>query len=305
MKFEIKKIEQFTGHKDSVYTIIGSSSENKFFSAAGDGMVVEWNAKTPDLGVPVAQVSNSIYALHQDQLSNELWIGHNYEGIHIIDPIAKKQITSIALSKAAIFAIEGYDDNIFVGSGDGVLTVIDKKNKAFKKHIKASDKSIRSIAINPVEIEIAVAYSDYKIRIFDLHTFEPKKVIDAHKNSVFAIKYSKDFEALYSVSRDAHLKKWDVIKAYEMSEQAVAHMYTINDIAFSPSGDYFATCSMDKSIKLWETQNFKLRKVIDKARYAAHGTSINKLLWLNDNDLLACSDDRTISLWKINPIKEG
>lgn len=302
MKFEVEKIENFTGHKDSVYTIIHSPNEGKFFSAGGDGVVVEWDSKTPDLGMPIAQVANSIYALHYEEVRNELWIGHNYEGIHIVDPQAKVKTGSIALNKMAIFAISGYKNDIFVGSGDGILTVIDASSKSFKKHIKASDKSVRSIAINPVEQDLAVAYSDYFIRIFDLHTYELKKTIPAHKNSVFGIRYSPDFERLYSVSRDAHLKKWNVLKSYEQEEQAVAHMYTINDVAFSPSGKYFATCSMDKSIKLWETQNFKLRKVIDQSRFAAHGTSINKLLWMSDYDLLACSDDRTISLWKISPI---
>ncbi|SOE22437.1 WD domain-containing protein, G-beta repeat-containing protein [Spirosomataceae bacterium TFI 002] len=302
MKFEVEKIENFTGHKDSVYTIIQSPNEGNFFSGAGDGMVVEWNSRTPDLGMPVAKVENSIYALHYHEITNELWIGHNYEGIHIVDPKAKAKVGSIALNKMAIFAITGHKSNIFVGSGDGIITVIDAPSKSFKKHLKASDKSVRSLAINPVENDLAAAYSDHSIRIFDLTTFELKKTIPAHKNSVFGIKYSPNFESLYSVSRDAHLKKWNVLKDYELDEEAVAHMYTINDIAFSPSGKYFATCSMDKSIKLWETENFKLRKVIDQSRFAAHGTSINKLLWMSDNDLLACSDDRTISLWKVAPI---
>lgn len=304
MKFQVEKKDHFTGHKDSVYTIIKGQKENIFYSAAGDGLVVEWDIDKPDLGMPVANVANSVYAIHLDKGQNELWIGHNYEGVHVGDPIQKKSLASIALSKAAIFAINGYKEDIFIGSGDGVLTVIDRKSRSFRKHIKASEKSVRTIAINPVEKDFAVGYSDHQIRIFDLESYELKKVIQAHKNSVFGLTYGSDFKNLYSVSRDAHLKKWNVIEDYALEEQAVAHMYTINDIAFSPNGQYFATCSMDKSIKLWETENFKLRKVLDQARFASHGTSINKLLWMTDNDLLACSDDRTISHWKVTPIFE-
>ena len=58
---------------------------------------------------------------------------------------------------------------------------------------------------------------------------------------------------------------------------------------------------MDKAIKVWDAKTFKLLKVIDKARHAGHGTSVNKLLWMNYKDtLVSCSDDRTISLWDIN-----
>jgi WD40 repeat protein len=58
---------------------------------------------------------------------------------------------------------------------------------------------------------------------------------------------------------------------------------------------------MDKSIKVWDAQEFRLLKVIDKARYAGHGTSVNKLYWSKfHNQLISCSDDRSISVWNID-----
>ena len=57
---------------------------------------------------------------------------------------------------------------------------------------------------------------------------------------------------------------------------------------------------MDKSIKVWDTTELKLLKVIDKARHAGHGTSVNKLLWTSFNDqLISASDDRTLSVWSL------
>jgi len=88
---------------------------------------------------------------------------------------------------------------------------------------------------------------------------------------------------------------------FDLKESVVAHMYAINHIEFSPSGQHFVTCSMDKSIKVWSSDDFKLLKVIDKARYASHGTSVNKLYWSEyEHQLVSCSDDRTISIWDIN-----
>jgi WD40 repeat protein len=77
-------------------------------------------------------------------------------------------------------------------------------------------------------------------------------------------------------------------------------MYAINHIEYSPDGSYFATCSMDKSVKIWSAKDFQLLKVIDKARHAGHGTSVNKLFWSSYMDqLVSCSDDRTISVWNV------
>jgi WD40 repeat protein len=44
----------------------------------------------------------------------------------------------------------------------------------------------------------------------------------------------------------------------------------------------------------------RLLKVIDRARHAGHGTSVNKVLWTSHEDqLVSASDDRTISIWNI------
>ena len=96
------------------------------------------------------------------------------------------------------------------------------------------------------------------------------------------------------------LKIWDVADDYKMLADIPAHLYAINDIAFSPDGAFFATCSMDKSVKVWDSQGFKLKKIIDRARHAGHGTSVNKLLWTTfENQLISCSDDRMISVWEV------
>ena len=77
-------------------------------------------------------------------------------------------------------------------------------------------------------------------------------------------------------------------------------MNTINDIQFSSDGKHFVTCSMDKTIKVWETENCDLLKVIDKDRYDAHTSSVNKLFWSGyQNQLVSVSDDRTIMIWDI------
>jgi WD40 repeat protein len=42
-----------------------------------------------------------------------------------------------------------------------------------------------------------------------------------------------------------------VEKDYALAEEVVAHLYAINHLEFSPDGKHFVTCSMDKSIKVW------------------------------------------------------
>lgn len=297
---QVEKIDTFTGHRDCVYSLEKSADKHRFFSSAGDGLVVRWNLKKPDVGEVIAKLNNSVYAMAFDKSKNQLWIIENFQGIHVIDLETKQEIASLKLVPTYYFDIQMFDNKAFIAGGDGVVSVVDVEKMAFIKHIKASEQSARSIAINPVEREFAVGYSDNSIKIFDLRTYELKSVIEAHQNSVFVVKYLPDFKFLLSGSRDARLKIWDVENGYRLEKEIVAHTFAINHLDFSPDGKYFVTGSMDKSVKIWDAEHFKLLKVIDRARHAGHGTSVNKVLWTeNENQVVSCSDDRTISVWQL------
>ena len=272
---------------------------SEFFSGSGDGMIAHWNLEYPENGDLIAKLPNSVYALHYRRKEDILIAGHNYEGIHLLNWKNKKELASLKLTVAAIFDIQELQDFLLVASGDGTINMVDLSTLTVVARNKASEKSARTIAVSEKTGEIAVGFSDNFIRIFD-EKLSLKQEWQAHQNSVFTLKFSPDGEWLMSGSRDARLKVWDVNKAYGQAGEVVAHMYAINHIEFSPGGKHFVTCSMDKSIKVWDARALKLLKVIDRARHAGHGTSVNKLLWTDyHQQLLSASDDRSISVWQI------
>lgn len=296
----IQKLDTFGGHRDSVYTLERGLEHGQFFSSGGDGQVVRWRLDRPDRGELIATVPASVYALGLQPATGLLWVGQNYDGLHLIDTEQKREVGSLKLTSSAIFDIKFYRNEAYVALGDGVVIVLDAEQVAIRKHLKASDQSARCLAVNPVERDLAVGYSDNSVRIFDLESYELKRTIPAHANSVFTAVYSPDFRFLFTAGRDAHLKVWDAENDYNLHEDVVAHMFAINHLAFSPDGTLFATASMDKAIKIWDTATCKLLKVVDRARHAGHGTSVNKLLWAgSDHQLLSASDDRTISVWSL------
>ncbi|HAC24853.1 MAG TPA: hypothetical protein DCE81_08055 [Cytophagales bacterium] len=298
---EIKKVHTLTGHRDAVYTLAPSAEHPIFFSGSGDGTVVQWDLRQPGEGRQMAQLPNSIYALHLIPQSDLLIVGHNYEGIHVINWRERKEVASVRLTRAAIFDIQSAGDLLLVADGEGFLTVVHRPTLTIQKRLALSGERARVIAVNPTKAELAVGSSDGFIRIVDLHTLEITHAWPAHTHSVFALAYTPGNPGLLSGSRDARLKAWRADQGYAPAGDVVAHLFAINDIAFSPDGKHFVTCSMDKSIKVWQTGTLRLLKVIDKARHAGHGTSVNKVLWTFFNDqLVSASDDRTISVWDIN-----
>jgi WD40 repeat protein len=277
-----------------------ANESHLIFSGAGDGMVALWNLVEKSDGELIAQLPNSVYALHHLNHKELLVAGQNYSGIHLIDYKSKVEIASLQLTSSAIFDIQSFGNDLIIATGDGVITIVDLEKWVVKKRIASSEKSARAIAINKLSGELAVGFSDQFIRIFSLENYQLKTEFKAHDNSVFALSYSPDSKSLFSGARDARLKVWDVQSNYSQVEEIVAHMYAINHLAFSSDGKNFVTGSMDKSIKVWDTQNLSLLKVIDKGRHAGHGTSVNKLLWTAyKNQLISASDDRSISVWDL------
>ena len=299
-KIQVNKLFTLTGHNDCIYALKEGADSRYFYTGAGDGMVVEWDLDNPKDGTLLARLPHSVYALEVDSKRNTLIVGHNYEGIHVIDLVEKKESWNVKLGAAAIFDLKVFDEELFVATGDGVLFVVDLEARAIKRHIKLSSKSIRVLAIAPFKKQLALGFSDHSIQILDLaQGAAPIARLEGHTNSVFALGFTPDEAVLVSGGRDACLKFWNT-NSYLLEENVVAHLYAINYLSFREDGQYLVTCSMDKSLKLWDMSSRNLVKVIDKARNAGHGTSINKVFWSTYSGVIvSVSDDRTIAIWQI------
>lgn len=146
-KIQVNKLHTLTGHNDCIYALAEGSDPRFFYTGAGDGMVVEWDLDLPKDGKLIAKLPHSVYALAIDSERNFLIIGHNFEGIHVIDLNENKEIWNLKITDQAIFDIKVFGGEILIGTGDGVLIVVDSVQRSVKKHIKLSSKSIRVMAI--------------------------------------------------------------------------------------------------------------------------------------------------------------
>ncbi|WP_303310489.1 WD40 repeat domain-containing protein [Hymenobacter sp. BT730] len=301
---QAQKLATLTGHRDCVYALAGAPESTLVYSAGTDGFVVEWDLENPARdGALVARVENSVYALKYIPEQNLLLLGHNFQGVQAIDLQARQLVHATALPPAAIFdiAYSKLRQRTYIALGNGTLAVLHASDLKLERLVPLSHKSLRCLSLHEERNELAVGGSDHLVRILDLETFTLKQTIPGATNSVFATCYSPDGRFLLTAGRDAHLRVWDVAAGYTERLSVVAHLFAINHVTYSPDGRFVATCSMDKSIKLWDADSFRLLRVLDRARHAGHGTSVNKLFWsAHRNRLVSCSDDRTLAVWQIS-----
>lgn len=298
-KIKTSKLHQYSGHKDCIYSLSPSLNQNSFYSGAGEGYVVEWDIENKADGKLICQVPRPVYSLLLLKEKKQLLIGSAQGNLHIVDLNVNKEIKNIEAHTLGIYDVKLHNNTFITTGGDGKINVFNAEDFTLLKTIQASNKSARTIAINPLLNHIAIGFSDHSIRIYNALNFDLIQTLNYHINSVFALCYCKENKHLLSGGRDVFLKFYDAENNYELIKDVPAHNLHINSIQFNPNGNLFATVSMDKTLKIWDAQTFDLLKVIDKARNEAHITSINKVLWINDTQLLTGSDDKQIMHWQV------
>ena len=195
--------------------------------------------------------------------------------------------------------IEGH---LFTAGGDGVLTKWNIATGRTVESVTLSPNSLRCIAPYQDGEALLVGASDGMVYTVVVEDLDIVGRWPANQPSTFTVAALPDFPAFVSGGRDAALRFTELgfIK-YPKLQNIDAHLATVNALAFSPSGDYLATASRDKTVKLWRAGDlsFELLKVAEVVRDRGHVNSVNCLLWGNDATLYTAGDDRRVLEWKV------
>ncbi len=294
-----KHIHTCTGHRAALYALAPGKDARHFYSAGGDGWLVEWNLDAPETGRVAATVETQVFSLASLPGKNGLLVGNMNGGLHWIDLEMPERTRNIQHHQKGVYALQIHKQWLFSAGGDGLLTRWALDEARSVESFQLSNLALRCLSVSTRRNELAAGASDGSIYRLDLETLALKqRVAGAHDPSVFTLCFSPDGRFLLSGGRDAMLRVWDMEKNSALVSEQPAHLFTINHIAYAPNGKFFATASRDKTIKIWDAAGFKLLKVLEGVRDGGHFNSVNKLLWLGDT-LISCSDDRTAILWRV------
>jgi WD40 repeat protein len=289
-KLHIKPIRILKGHRQGLYGLC-TGANGTLLSCGGDGMLVAWQPLIEDDGKLIATVPEPVYSLAHDSRVGILCGGQS-GSLYVITEGGETR--NFQKHQQGIFWIGFLENGNFITCGGDGWAVLWNSQAEILQERKLSGRSLRCAVRIPNGW--AFGSSDSDIYITDSE-FRTQQILKGHKESVFALANAGG--RLFSGGRDALIHIWDVAEGRQ-ALPVNAHWYHVNDLKLSPSGKYLASASMDKTIKLWDPETMELLKVMDAAKYGAHASSVNRLLWINDTVLASASDDREIGIWEIS-----
>ncbi len=299
---EVIKVNEFSGHKAGIYALHRGRKDHLIYASGGDEHLVEWNLYEPHKSKAVAKLPYKGYSIAKIEYLNILLVGNFSGGIHVIDLIEGKEIKLLKTHESIVFDILvlAEKEEFIAVSGDGSFSVWSTKDFTLSKQVKLTTKRLRSLDLSPNNKLLAIGCSDNTTRIIETNTFKEIEQLTGDKEDRFVNKavFHPAKDILITGSR-GFLSFWDTT-TFTLINRIAAHQFSIYGIVFNPKGTLFATSSMDKTIRIWDANTFKLLTEINRQQEKGHTNSINTLLWSNYNDyLISGGDDRKVMVWRV------
>ncbi len=299
----LTKIHQFTGHNGSVYALAQGTSPAMVLSGSADHFIAQWNLATLQPDNFSARFPSTVYCVFPIYEMNILCVGTSTGSLHLIDLSKKEEVKILQYHTAGIFDMQvSFKHRLLISAGaDGKLNVYKLDDFKHLHTFSISQLKLRNIALDEGKNELALCDGNGCLHILNLPDFSIQKTFKAHELSCNCVLYYPDGKYLLSGGRDAHLNIWDRENNFQLVQSIPAHNYAIYDIKYLDGKNMFATASRDKTIKLWNADDFSFILRINKETYNGHINSVNKLHWNKEEQVLvSASDDRSLIVWKIS-----
>lgn len=270
------------GHSGPIYAL--AADEQFVYSTSSDGFVTRWNLKTGEQDAFTIKLDSPAYVIHLNH--NILFIGSTNGTIRAVDVESRKLLWENNRFGKSVFALcwSNTLNLLLVGDLEGNLFAIDADGKS-AWYFPLDSGKIR--LIKEFDDHFYIGAQDGKLRCFQLPSLNEIWCTSAHEGSVYGL--LKTESGLISSGYDGKVAiindQGAIRKSFPVHYQSVYGL-----VAFD---DGFATCSKDKTMKVWD-KNWNCVKKIDGI--GMHNKSVNALISL-ENALVSGSDDKTIRIW--------
>ena len=172
---------------------------------------------------------------------------------------------------------------------------------------KSIPYTINSSQSNPNAIPITSSSAQYQIpKITTIPQPEFAKLLKYHGDTIPMMVFNPNNKQLISCSFDKNVLIWDLTNLRKLPKIGTGHTSLINDIAMAPNGNFYATASSDKTIRIWSaTDDYTTAgKHISSYSLRFNETPVKAIDISCDSLLIATgADDKTVKIISVNDKK--
>ncbi|PKU82285.1 notchless protein homolog [Dendrobium catenatum] len=289
-----------SGHKNWVLCIAWSPDGKHLVSGSKSGELLLWDPQTgKQSGNPLIGHKKWITAISWEpvhlQAPCRRFVSSSKDGDARIWDVSLRRCTiSLTGHTLAVTCVKwGGDGVIYTSSQDCTIKVWETSQGKLIRELKGHGHWVNSLALS----------TEYTLRTgaFD-HTGTTYSSAEEMKEAALK-KYTKMKnnapERLVSGSDDFTMILWEPASSKQPKARLTGHQQLVNHVYFSPDGQWLASASFDKSVKLW---NGVTGKFI--ASFRGHVGPVYQISWSADSRLLLSgSKDSTLKVWDIRAQK--
>ncbi len=282
------------GHAGPIYS---ASWDGKFlYTSSGDKYVTRWDLTSglQDSSFTV-KLEHAAYAL---KAGNQFcFIGCTDGTLLGIHTETKKIVWEHNFFGNAWFSLLIDPDRnwLIAGDSEGNLLVLELETGKRVLHLPLAAGKIRALTI--ADNKCFVSTQLIGVLVFscenwnELASWEPNEL----GSNVLFTDLSKN--KIITGGKDAHIVISNT--RYEVLKRIPAHYQTIYGLI--RIGDQFVTASLDKTIKVWNSDFSKVEQRIE-LKQGGHNRSVNGIVFINANTFVSYGDDKKIIVWKKDPV---
>ncbi|KAH8585255.1 WD repeat containing [Cryptosporidium sp. chipmunk genotype I] len=188
----------------------------------------------------------------------------------------------------------------------------------YKSTLIGHTSTVLTMDISKCSNIIATGSKDETIRIWSTYNQECLSVLTGHTSLITALSFQKKpflrgntSFYLFSASNDNTLKAWNLVNIMSKNllkpskndqnsiiaiHNVIAHKKEINNINISHNDKFIATCSEDRTIKVWSFPDLKLQGTCKGHLSGVWQSSFSPI----EKIIASASSDYTIKIWNLN-----
>lgn len=125
-----------------------------------------------------------------------------------------------------------------------------------------------------------------------------RRTLKGHISKVYAMQWSQDSRHLVSISQDKKMLVWDAWNSLKTHAINMRSSWCMT-CAYAPSGNMVACAGLDNVVSIYNLQQQRTEPGALYQELAGHQMYISCCRFINDNQMLTSSGDRTCGLWDI------